>query len=84
MTFRQRNKHRPTPSTDKAGNPVPLTDLQKILREQAAEKITVTSNGTHKTIDKSEALGKVYRSLSALARSITGTRWSGPRFFGLG
>lgn len=28
--------------------------------------------------------GKVYRSLSALARTITGTRWSGPRFFGLG
>jgi hypothetical protein len=24
-----------------------------------------------------------YRSLSAVARQITGTRWSGPRFFGL-
>jgi hypothetical protein len=24
-----------------------------------------------------------YRSLSAIARAITGTRWSGPRFFGL-
>jgi hypothetical protein len=24
-----------------------------------------------------------YRSLSAVARAITGTRWSGPRFFGL-
>jgi len=28
--------------------------------------------------------GKHYRSLSQIARSITGTRWSGPRFFGLG
>jgi hypothetical protein len=28
--------------------------------------------------------GKRYRSLSAVARAITGTRWSGPRFFGLG
>jgi hypothetical protein len=24
-----------------------------------------------------------YRSLSAIARKITGARWSGPRFFGL-
>jgi hypothetical protein len=27
--------------------------------------------------------GKPWRSLSAIAREITGTRWSGPRFFGL-
>lgn len=27
--------------------------------------------------------GKRYRSLSEVAREITGTRWSGPRFFGL-
>lgn len=27
--------------------------------------------------------GTVYRSLSAIAREITGTRWSGPVFFGL-
>jgi hypothetical protein len=26
---------------------------------------------------------KTYRSLSGIARAITGTRWSGPRFFGL-
>jgi hypothetical protein len=28
--------------------------------------------------------GRVYGSLSEIARLITGTRWSGPRFFGLG
>jgi len=28
--------------------------------------------------------GRRYRSLSEVARAITGTRWSGPRFFGLG
>ncbi len=28
--------------------------------------------------------GKRYGSLSAVARAITGARWSGPRFFGLG
>lgn len=27
--------------------------------------------------------GKAFRSLSAIARRITGVRWSGPRFFGL-
>ena len=27
--------------------------------------------------------GRTWRSLSAIAREITGTRWSGPRFFGL-
>lgn len=27
--------------------------------------------------------GKDYKSLSALARKITGAKWSGPRFFGL-
>lgn len=28
--------------------------------------------------------GKTWASLSIIAREITGTRWSGPRFFGLG
>ena len=27
--------------------------------------------------------GRHYRSLSRIAREITGARWSGPRFFGL-
>jgi hypothetical protein len=27
--------------------------------------------------------GTVYESLSVIARLITGTRWNGPRFFGL-
>lgn len=27
--------------------------------------------------------GRRYRSLSAIAREITGTRWNGPKFFGL-
>ncbi|NMA96531.1 MAG: DUF2924 domain-containing protein, partial [Phyllobacteriaceae bacterium] len=28
-------------------------------------------------------LGRTFKSLSAIAREITGTRWSGPAFFGL-
>ena len=27
--------------------------------------------------------GKTWSSLSAIAREMTGTRWSGPRFFGI-
>ena len=27
--------------------------------------------------------GKTYRSLSSIARGITGTKWNGPRFFGM-
>jgi len=27
--------------------------------------------------------GKIYPSLSKIAHAITGTRWNGPRFFGL-
>ncbi len=27
--------------------------------------------------------GRIYRSLSEIARAITGTQWNGPRFFGL-
>ncbi len=33
--------------------------------------------------DQFEYAGKRYGSLSEVARVITGTRWSGPRFFGL-
>jgi hypothetical protein len=34
--------------------------------------------------DGFEYLGRLYRSLSLVAREITGAHWSGPRFFGLG
>ena len=33
--------------------------------------------------DGFEYCGKRYRSLSAIARAITGTQWNGPAFFGL-
>jgi hypothetical protein len=38
------------------------------------------------TVDADEVVhwnGKTWNSLSEVARTITGTRWSGPRFFGL-
>ncbi len=39
-------------------------------------EVTVTAAGF-------EFEGRPYRSLSAIAREITGTRWNGPAFFGL-
>jgi hypothetical protein len=45
-------------------------------------------NGTTHVVDAVDEgyiwNGRRYRSLSAIARAITGTRWSGPRFFGIG
>jgi hypothetical protein len=42
----------------------------------AMHRVTVVSGGF-------QHAGRQYKSLSDVARSITGTRWSGPRFFGL-
>lgn len=45
-------------------------------------------NGTTHTVEVVEDgfvwNGERHRSLSAVARAITGARWSGPRFFGVG
>ena len=40
-------------------------------------RVTVTPEGLY-ALD-----GQVFKSLSAVARHITGTHWSGPKFFGL-
>lgn len=51
----------------------------KLIREWQARTYTVTVLD-----DGFEFGGKRYGSLSMIAREITGVRWSGPRFFGLG
>lgn len=50
-----------------------------LLREwgNRDHKVTVTAQGTF------EYEGKFFKSLSAVARHISGTPWSGPLFFGL-
>lgn len=57
------------------GMPVAGTVL---VREWQGERhdVTVLASGV-------EYRGRPYRSLSAVAREITGTRWNGPLFFGL-
>jgi hypothetical protein len=50
----------------------------RLLREWQGETHSVTATGAGFRYQD-----RPYRSLSAIAREITGTRWSGPAFFGL-
>jgi hypothetical protein len=63
--------HRRSPTTR-------MKEGSKLLREWNGEthEVSVLDGGF-------EYRGTRYRSLSAIAREITGARWSGPRFFGL-
>ncbi len=55
-----------------------LTSGTRLIREFKGEKHEVTS------LDKGfEYRGKNYKSLSAIANEITGTRWNGKKFFGV-
>ena len=51
----------------------------RLVREWNSRTIEVTA-----TKDGMVWEGRTYRSLSAIAREVTGTAWSGPRFFGIG
>ena len=61
-----------------AAGAVTLSPGTRLLREWQGQTyhVTVVANGF-------EFDGKVWRSLSAIARTITGTSWSGPAFFGV-
>ncbi|MFO1369789.1 MAG: DUF2924 domain-containing protein [Marinagarivorans sp.] len=66
---------------DKAKNPhdYVLTPGTVLTREyQQIEHCVVVTEDNH-----FEYRGRRYKSLSVIAREITGTRWSGPLFFGL-
>ena len=55
----------------------PVVGTQLIREWRGVEhKVTVLADGF-------EWEGRRYKSLSAVARAITGTRWNGPMFFGL-
>jgi len=55
-----------------------------IENRQAAAKTRAISTRTNIENAQVQYRGETWPSLSAVAREITGTRWSGPRFFGLG
>src|ERR1700704_4946136 len=57
-----------------------------LLEAGHAARAGVARGPTHMVLihaDGIEWRGQRYRSLSLVARKITGARWSGPRFFGL-
>ena len=71
-TFRQNPDYRPP-----AARP-PIKPGTRLVRQWQGDVHEVTvEDGSFRY------RGKRYPSLSAIARSITGTRWSGPTFFGL-
>lgn len=78
----QRRLQRVAKSAGASSGPVsavqPLAPGARLVREW---------NGSTYTVDVTEdgylMRGNRYHSLSAVARAITGARWSGPRFFGL-
>ena len=61
------------------GTPAMLMPGTTLIREweDRQHRVTVTTDGLY------ELNGEIFKSLSAAARQITGTRWNGPRFFGL-
>jgi len=70
------NRHQPAKSLPRpAANLHPGTAIVKRWRG-VEYVVTVLANGF-------QHQGRVYTSLSQLAREITGTRWNGPAFFGL-
>lgn len=61
-----------------AADRVQLATGSRLLREWNGRQHFVDVGEDGFTFD-----GKSYRSLSAIAKKITGAQWSGPRFFGL-
>ncbi len=59
------------------GDDRPITGTQLIRQYQGIDHVVTV---TH---DAFEYQGRPYKSLSAIARGITGTRWNGRTFFGL-
>jgi len=61
--------------------------IEGAQRIRAGTRLVREWNGRTHTVTVEEEgftyAGRNYRSLSAIAREITGARWSGPRFFGL-
>ena len=69
------------PAAGDARKPVPRLSLKpgtRLIREWRGVTHTVLIHA-----DGIEWNGRRYRSLTIIAREITGARWSGPRFFGL-
>ena len=62
-------------ASNRSSGPRPGTRMVRQWQGKLHEVIVLESGFTYD--------GKKYKSLSEIARAITGTRWSGPAFFGL-
>jgi Protein of unknown function (DUF2924) len=58
-------------------------DTKPIVGTQLVREWRGTEHVVTVLADGFEWQGRPYRSLSAIARAITGTRWNGPLFFGI-
>ncbi len=67
-----------TQKFDQESKVLSIADGTKLVREFKGKRysVTVIQNGY-------EFDGKKYKSLSAIANEITGTRWNGKKFFGV-
>lgn len=71
----RRDLRRPGPSVPRSQE---LQSGSRIVREWQGRRCEVTVGDGAYVYE-----GRRYRSLSQVARAITGVRWNGPRFFGL-
>ena len=67
-----------TQNIEKDNKVLSITNGTKLVREFKGKRysVTVIPNGF-------EYNGRTYKSLSAIANEITGTRWNGKKFFGV-
>jgi len=75
------NKVTSTPSTDSIDNPprIALVPGARLVREWNGRSYSVS------VIEEGYVYkDRIWSSLSAIAKDITGAHWSGPRFFGVG
>jgi hypothetical protein len=64
-----------------------LTKARTVSLRPGARLVREWNGETHEVLvveDGFQWRGKTWRSLSVIAREMTGTHWSGPRFFGIG
>ena len=71
----RRRLRRPSSTAAPVAVPTPGTQLAREWKGVTQEVEVVADGYIH--------AGQRYRSLSEVARAITGSRWNGPRFFGL-
>ena len=64
-----------------------LTKARKVTLKPGARLVRAWGGETHEVLVVEDGFlwrGRTWRSLSVIAREMTGTHWSGPRFFGVG